>query len=1164
MTDVATDYLEELAGRRAARAPASFGEVWNAEWSRAGLDTLGGVGRPLGEAQGELEAAIEREAGTDLASYAAEKNVALGSAVTTDQRIKLLGDLADTLPEEKRKPLEPLRDVRKRASDKAHAIEREASDVADGTYGLSGTAVAFTAGIARQAVDPANLVANIAVPGVGPLTGRVLPMLGKQAAAGAATQALVEPLIASARSDLGLETNALADIAGAAIGAAGISGLLRAGAWGIRSAARLSGKEIPFLEPDLPARAENRTSGAPIASAVSSVRDLYARIRGLAPEDLEAAGRLIERDQVMDAAAGARAPEKIDEAAAALEGGKPVTSVEPIAARYAGDTTRQLVRPDGSRLPVKPAIVELGDLIASHDLEGRVNPSYPKELQPRDRAAPASRTWVAEKAAALEPELLGDAPTAGLGAPVIGPDGIVESGNGRVMLIARAYDRHPERAAAYRSFLEAQGYDLEGVKHPVLVRVREGELSLTERARLALEANVSATAGLSTRERALADAKQIDEPLLASWRGGNVSSAENAGFVRAFADRVVAPEERPQFIGADDRLSAEGARRVEAALVAKAWQAEDIVAALYESADPTSKAILGAFADTAPQMARLRAAVAEGRVPAAADPAPALLEAFRLVDRARASSLRVADLVDQVDLERGAVPDAVREAVRLYFRDDALRQAAGRDVVAARIEAATQRALNEQNAIGDLFGVPADARNALRSGMLADGANEVAELPVNAPVLAEDHARYFSGLEQAEVVAVGNLVSSKPAADNVRSSAEAARRMAAAASSEGEKRGPLTVTPLGDGNYLVIDGNATLTAAQKAGWQSLPVTIEPPLFEAGAGIVARDMLDPSFRGRRAALVARQPFASVDEALAKAPAHQEELAAALEGLGIGQVRNPGVKENRARMEQKVAEKYRGDVHGLTDLVRAGVTVETPDAADQIIASLGQRFRVIDEGWRINDVGYMDRKLEVIFADGMMAEVQLWPPAVRAAKHEGEEMYKKRRVAPLAAQVAMMELERAYWAKVQGQLETTWRETIGGSPNASKSSANDLRASASEISRPSQPTSADLTGRQPLAPTEKAASPDTTATVSPQENQRVAGSEAIGTSTKDVSTLGDPVKAQEFERVMAELGDLEVTLEDGSKRSALALIAEARNDATAAAELEACIGEMAEAA
>lgn len=382
------------------------------------------------------------------------------------------------------------------------------------------------------------------------------------------------------------------------------------------------------------------------------------------------------------------------------------------------DHAQSLIRPSGERMTVRPMVMELGDVVASHDLLGRVNPGYPGELQPRDRSGAASQLFVTEKAARLEPELLGDAPTAATGAPVIGPDGIVESGNGRVLLLQRAYEAHPERAAAYQQMLRDRGYDLDGFKQPVLVRMREGDLPMTARGALAMEANISPTAGLSTRERAFSDAKYLSDDLMSHHAGGDVTSAANRPFVRAFAEQAVAPEERPNFIDSNNQLSSEGVRRLEAALVARAWGQDDIVHGLYESTDPTSKAILGAFADSAPTVARMRAAIEEGRIPVESDPSPHFVAAFRLVEEARAGGPRLPERLAQIDIERGPVPDEVAAAVRLYFRNDGLTVAAGRAKIAEKIETAANRALLQMNAAGDLFGRPPTAKDALRAARL--------------------------------------------------------------------------------------------------------------------------------------------------------------------------------------------------------------------------------------------------------------------------------------------------------------------------------------------------------------------------------------------------------------------------------------------------------------
>jgi len=53
--------------------------------------------------------------------------------------------------------------------------------------------------------------------------------------------------------------------------------------------------------------------------------------------------------------------------------------------------------------------------------------------------------------------------------------GVVESGNGRVLAFRRAYAQGMPSAERYRAHLKAQGYPIEGINHPVLVRIREGD-----------------------------------------------------------------------------------------------------------------------------------------------------------------------------------------------------------------------------------------------------------------------------------------------------------------------------------------------------------------------------------------------------------------------------------------------------------------------------------------------------------------------------------------------------------------------------------------------------------------------------------------------------------------------------------------------------------------
>ena len=117
----------------------------------------------------------------------------------------------------------------------------------------------------------------------------------------------------------------------------------------------------------------------------------------------------------------------------------------------------------------------------------------------------------------LEPEFLGESPKASEGAPIIGPDGVVESGNARVIALKRVYEEGKPGAAKYKAWLAANadrfGLDratLENMESPVLVRIRKTDL---DREQFVREANEAAVAAMSATEQAMADAKRMSGSL---------------------------------------------------------------------------------------------------------------------------------------------------------------------------------------------------------------------------------------------------------------------------------------------------------------------------------------------------------------------------------------------------------------------------------------------------------------------------------------------------------------------------------------------------------------------------------------------------------------------------------------------------------------------------
>lgn len=314
----------------------------------------------------------------------------------------------------------------------------------------------------------------------------------------------------------------------------------------------------------------------------------------------------------------------------------------------------------GMEIEVKGTVVELDDLITSDRAE------FDQALQPRDRGGRAqSDIRIAEIAAKLDPHQLGQSRLSSLGAPIVGIDNMVESGNGRVMAIARAYEKHPDRAAAYTAFLKEQGFNTAGMKKPVFVRRRISELSPEQRKKFTIDSNEEITDRMSITERAAADAGQLGDDLAQMFEGGDIGLQKNARFARAFIEQIVAPAERNAFITPDKQISMDGIRRLKAALLAKAYGDTDIVTALMEDTDNNIKAIGNVLLELAGDWMRMRADMAAGYVPAALDLTESLVNSVKMIRDARAIGKPIADILGQDSL---FIDTSVKQTEELLLR----------------------------------------------------------------------------------------------------------------------------------------------------------------------------------------------------------------------------------------------------------------------------------------------------------------------------------------------------------------------------------------------------------------------------------------------------------------------------------------------------------------
>lgn len=365
----------------------------------------------------------------------------------------------------------------------------------------------------------------------------------------------------------------------------------------------------------------------------------------------------------------------------------------------------------GTELPVRFAVVEMADLKTSHGDDLTPDGAYPQALQPRDRTRAGSQAENYALERDLNPALLMRDKAAAGGAPIISPDGVVESGNGRTIALRRSARTGTEAWGRYRAELEKQGFDTTGFNEPVLVRMRTEPMTGAARARLTGDLNVSPTEAYSPVEQARADARRLDRETLGLLDGDDAFAAANRPFLRGFVQRV-APGDANALTDARGAISLSGKARVQAALVQAAYGDDALTAALFEATDANVRAIGQALADAAPAWARMRA-----EAPGAMDITANLTGAVALVREARASRQGVGDLLalrlGQTELFGGeAISPETEALIRLMFRDEGLTKPRGNERIAEALKDYA-RAAGETPDGPDLFGETPDGRRTL-------------------------------------------------------------------------------------------------------------------------------------------------------------------------------------------------------------------------------------------------------------------------------------------------------------------------------------------------------------------------------------------------------------------------------------------------------------------
>lgn len=339
---------------------------------------------------------------------------------------------------------------------------------------------------------------------------------------------------------------------------------------------------------------------------------------------------------------------------------------------------------DGKPVQVVPVVVEASTLKTSADA------GYDAELQPRDRDRAASQAQIREIATRLDPERLGFSTEADRGAPIVGPDAMVESGNGRVLAVRRVYQEGTEAAQRYRDWLESQGVDVGAYREPILVRQRISDMTPEERRAFTVASNQSSTLAMSASERALADARQIDDAMLGLIRNpSDLGAIGNRDFVRSFIGRLP-QSEQGMMSTAEGGLSSEGLTRVRNAILARAYGDDPALIRIAEATSDEVKSISNALVDVAPAWAGLRSDVEAGRVRADVDLTPQLLQAVARTADLRSKGTKLDAFLAQQDAF-DQLPGQVERFMRLFY-DPAGRRAISGEKIAERLRLYVQEA----------------------------------------------------------------------------------------------------------------------------------------------------------------------------------------------------------------------------------------------------------------------------------------------------------------------------------------------------------------------------------------------------------------------------------------------------------------------------------------
>jgi hypothetical protein len=237
-------------------------------------------------------------------------------------------------------------------------------------------------------------------------------------------------------------------------------------------------------------------------------------------------------------------------------------------------------------------------------------------------------------------------------------------------------------------------------------------------------ANGSASLRLTTTEQALSDARFIGPDVTHLLRDGDIAGAANRDFVRGLLAKMP-PGERGGLMAANGELSAVGANRLRAALVARAYGDPGVIARAFEHVDSNIKTIASALTDSSAPWIKMRDAVARGELAAGNDITDGVMQAVKSIMLARDTRRPVGEVMAQGDI---FTSDVSQLAARLFFKDSEMKRFLSKAAMGENLSTFARNIVSGAEKGADMFGAPPPTAIDVLKGTIAASDRRVAAL----------------------------------------------------------------------------------------------------------------------------------------------------------------------------------------------------------------------------------------------------------------------------------------------------------------------------------------------------------------------------------------------------------------------------------------------------